>query len=141
MSLPYQFKLMATTNGKLIKYQPINQYKERYDTVSNRKATIQTQPGTPPGTLQAAPRDLKNFITNTLTNPDSRSTLTSRQSAGIAKIIGCLLSIKTRIPHRYNMDIQSLRVGFFGGGGNVTALVENGGSWQTWIIVDASYVT
>jgi len=39
------------------------------------------------------------------------------------------------------MDIQSLRVGFFGGGGNITALVENGGSWQTWIMVDASHVT
>jgi len=25
--------------------------------------------------------------------------------------------------------------------GSVTALVENGGSWQTWIIVDASHVT
>jgi len=32
-------------------------------------------------------------------------------------MIGCLLSIKTRIPYGYNMDIQSLRVGFFGGGG------------------------
>jgi len=39
------------------------------------------------------------------------------------------------------MDIQSLRAGFFGGGSNVTALVENGGSWQTWIMVDASHVT
>jgi len=39
------------------------------------------------------------------------------------------------------MDIQSLKAGFFGGGDNVTALVENGRSWQTWIIVDASYVT
>ena len=29
------------------------------------------------------------------------------------------------------MDIQSLRAGFFGGGGNVTALVENGGLWRT----------
>jgi len=57
------------------------------------------------------------------------------------KTIGCLLSIKTRIPHGHNTDIQSLRAGFFGGGGNVTALVENGGSLQTWIIVDASYVT
>jgi len=28
------------------------------------------------------------------------------------------------------MDIQSLRAGFFGGGGNITALVENGGSQQ-----------
>jgi len=39
------------------------------------------------------------------------------------------------------MDIQSLRAGFFGGGGNVTALVENGRSWQTWIMVDVSHVT
>jgi len=39
------------------------------------------------------------------------------------------------------MDIQSLRAGFFGGGGNVTALVENGGFWQMWIMVNASHVT
>jgi len=57
------------------------------------------------------------------------------------KTIGCLLSIKTRIPHGHNIDIQSLRAGFFRGVGNVTALVENGRSWQTWIIVDASHVT
>ena len=30
------------------------------------------------------------------------------------------------MPHSYNTDIQSLRAGFFRGGGNVTALAENG---------------
>src|SRR6266705_6884545 len=45
-------------------------------------------------------------------------------------------SIKTRTPHKYNMDIQSLRAGFTEGGGDVTALVENGGTWWAW-----SYVT
>ena len=30
------------------------------------------------------------------------------------------------MPYKYNMDIQSLRAGFFKGGGNITALVENG---------------
>jgi len=42
-------------------------------------------------------------------------------------MISYLLSINIRIPHKHNTDIQSLRAGFFGGGGNVTALVENGG--------------
>jgi hypothetical protein len=35
-------------------------------------------------------------------------------------------SIKIRTPYGYNMDVQSLRAGFFGGGGNVMALAENG---------------
>ena len=30
------------------------------------------------------------------------------------------------MPYRYNTDIQSLRAGFFKGGGNITALTENG---------------
>ena len=31
------------------------------------------------------------------------------------------------MPYSYNTDIQSLRAGFFGGGGgNITALAENG---------------
>jgi len=30
------------------------------------------------------------------------------------------------MPYKYNIDIQSLRAGFFKGGGNVTALAENG---------------
>jgi len=45
------------------------------------------------------------------------------------KIISYLLSIQIRTPYGYNTDIQSLRAGFFGGGGNVTALVENSGLW------------
>jgi len=44
-------------------------------------------------------------------------------------MISYLLSIKIRILYKYNTDIQSLRAGFFGGGGNVIALVENGGLW------------
>jgi len=44
-------------------------------------------------------------------------------------MISYLLSIQIRIPYGYDTDIQSLRAGFFGGGGNVTALVENGGLW------------
>ena len=35
-------------------------------------------------------------------------------------------SIKIRTPYGYNTDVQSLRAGFFGGGGNVMALAENG---------------
>jgi hypothetical protein len=35
-------------------------------------------------------------------------------------------SIKIKIPHSYNTDVQSLRAGFFKGGGNITALAENG---------------
>ena len=42
------------------------------------------------------------------------------------KMISYRKSIKIRMPHRSNTDIQSLRAGFFGGGGNVTALAENG---------------
>jgi hypothetical protein len=42
------------------------------------------------------------------------------------KIISYWKSIKIRTPYSYNMDVQSLRAGFFGGGGNVTALAENG---------------
>ena len=30
------------------------------------------------------------------------------------------------MPYSYNTDIQSLRAGFFKGGGNVTVLIENG---------------
>ena len=30
------------------------------------------------------------------------------------------------MPYSYNTDIQSLRAGFFRGGGNITVLVENG---------------
>jgi hypothetical protein len=29
------------------------------------------------------------------------------------------------MPHSYNTDVQSLRAGFFRGGGNVIALAEN----------------
>ena len=42
------------------------------------------------------------------------------------KMISYQKSIKIRTPHRYNIDIQSLRAGLFRGGGNVTALAENG---------------
>jgi hypothetical protein len=35
-------------------------------------------------------------------------------------------SIKIKTPHSYNTDVQSLKAGFFKGGGNVTALAENG---------------
>ena len=42
------------------------------------------------------------------------------------KIISYWKSIKIRMPYGYNTDIQSLRAGFCGGGGNVTALAENG---------------
>ena len=31
--------------------------------------------------------------------------------------------------YKYKMDIQSLRAGFCGGGGNITALAENGRTW------------
>ena len=47
--------------------------------------------------------------------------------------------MKIKTPYRHNTDIQSLRAGFCGGGGNVTALVENGGLWWTWIMVDVDY--
>jgi hypothetical protein len=40
------------------------------------------------------------------------------------KMISYQKSIKIRTPYRYNIDIQSLRAGFFGGGGNVTALAK-----------------
>ena len=36
------------------------------------------------------------------------------------------MSIKTRIPHGHNTDTQSLRAGFYRGGGNITVLAENG---------------
>ena len=42
------------------------------------------------------------------------------------KIISYQKSIKIKMPYRSNTDIQSLRAGFFGGGGTVTALAENG---------------
>jgi hypothetical protein len=42
------------------------------------------------------------------------------------KMISYWKSIKIRMPYGYNIDVQSLRAGFFGGGGNVTALAENG---------------
>jgi hypothetical protein len=42
------------------------------------------------------------------------------------KIISYWKSIKIRTLYGYNTDVQSLRAGFFGGGGNVTALAENG---------------
>ena len=45
--------------------------------------------------------------------------------------------MKIKTPYGHNTDIQSLRAGFCGGGGNVTALVENGGLW--WIMVDVDY--
>ena len=47
--------------------------------------------------------------------------------------------MKIKTPYGYNTDIQSLRAGFCGGGGNVIALVENGGLWWTWIMVDVDY--
>jgi hypothetical protein len=46
-------------------------------------------------------------------------------NAGIMKMISYWKSIKIKMPYGYNTDIQSLRAGFFGGGGNVTALAEN----------------
>jgi hypothetical protein len=41
------------------------------------------------------------------------------------------------MPYGYNIDIQSLRAGFFKGGGNVTALAENGrcGRCKAYIIL------
>jgi hypothetical protein len=47
-------------------------------------------------------------------------------NASIMKMISYQKSIKIRTPYSYNIDVQSLRAGFFGGGGNVTALAENG---------------
>ena len=40
------------------------------------------------------------------------------------------------------MDIQSLRAGFTKGGGDVIALVENGGTWWAWShVTKGSYKT
>ena len=48
--------------------------------------------------------------------------------------------MKIKTPYGHNTDIQSLRAGFCGGGGgNITAQVENGGLWWTWIIVEVDY--
>jgi hypothetical protein len=47
-------------------------------------------------------------------------------NAGIMKMISYQKSIKIKTPYSYNTDVQSLRAGFFRGGGNVTALAENG---------------
>jgi hypothetical protein len=44
------------------------------------------------------------------------------------KIISYQKSIKIRTPYGYNTDIQSLRAGFFGGGGNVR-------HWQKIVVV------
>ena len=41
------------------------------------------------------------------------------------KIISYQKNIKIKTPYGYNTDIQSLKAGFFKGGGNVTALAEN----------------
>jgi hypothetical protein len=38
------------------------------------------------------------------------------------------------------MDIQSLRAGFCGGGGNITALVENGRTWWQNLVELCGYV-
>src|SRR6266704_2584388 len=56
-------------------------------------------------------------------------------NAGIVKMISYQKSTKIRTPYRYNMDIQSLRAGFTEGGGDIIALVENGGELQ-WNLVD-----
>ena len=71
------------------------------------------------------------------------------------RIISYWKNIKIRTPHRYSMDIQSLRAGFSRGGGNVTAQancprlpqiahvmaqVENGGKLR-WNSVGWSHVT
>ena len=51
------------------------------------------------------------------------------------KIISYQKSIKTRTPYGHSTDIQSLRTGFCGGGGNVTALAELGGrTWQNFAV-------
>src|SRR6266568_7251264 len=57
-------------------------------------------------------------------------------NAGIVKTISYQKSTKIRTLYKYNMDIQSLGAGFTKGGGDVTALAENGGTWWAW-----SYVT
>src|SRR6266704_1089358 len=56
----------------------------------------------------------------------------NRWNTGIVKIISYQKSTKTRTPHKYNTDIQSLRAGFTKGGGDITALAENGGTWWAW---------
>src|SRR6266581_4730189 len=48
------------------------------------------------------------------------------------KTINYQMSTKTRTPYRYNIDIQSLRAGFTKRGGDVTALLENSGTWWAW---------
>src|SRR6266702_8847300 len=51
-------------------------------------------------------------------------------------------STKTRTPYRYNMNIQSLRAGFTEGGGDITALAENGGTQWAWShVTKGSYKT
>ena len=46
------------------------------------------------------------------------------------------------MPYRYNTDIQSLRTGCIKRGGDITALVENGGTWWAWShITKGSYKT
>src|SRR6266571_7075014 len=63
-------------------------------------------------------------------------------NAGIIKTISYQKSTKTRTPHRYNTNIQSLRAGFTEGGGDVTALAENGGTRWAWShVTKGSYKT
>src|SRR6266436_4956665 len=63
-------------------------------------------------------------------------------NAGIVKTTSHQKSTKTRTPHRYNTNIQSLRAGFTEGGGDVTALAENGGTRWAWShVTKGSYKT
>src|SRR6266704_5333936 len=66
----------------------------------------------------------------------------NRWNAGIVKTISYQKSIKIRTPYRYNTNIQSLRAGFTEGGGDVTALAENGGTRWAWShVTKGSYKT
>ena len=53
----------------------------------------------------------------------------NKWNTGIMQMISYQKNIKIRMPHKYNMDIQSLRASFTKRGGDVMALVENGGTW------------
>src|SRR6266568_2532891 len=53
-------------------------------------------------------------------------------NAGIVKTTSYQKSTKIRTPYKYNTDIQSLGAGFTEGGGDITALAENGGTWWAW---------
>ena len=83
-------------------------------------------PSTLHGILSAVPTSFKNSIVVILINLDRRSTLINRWNTSIIRIIGYQKSIKIKTPYGHNTDIQSLRAGFCGGGGNIMELAEGG---------------